>query len=150
MKKISFALLILTAAMLFSSCVVVHADVKEEEVHTYKFFFDNDTRIYIYDWYLKDEDGNNWTKGDGYYPVAPDDRDCIYDIPEGLYQVWYCIDSGRRKDVYTHTKNFFEINSDVVFSLKYEECTERSAVNNASGEKRLVLVDSNGNEYPLN
>ena len=151
MKKVLSILLIASALMLLASCIIVPPEIR----HT--FYFNNNTSDHIYDWYLKDESGNNYALSDDYCEV-PAHHISSMTVEEGYYQVWFCISSittpRSNVDVYAHTTTFVHLDSDVTFKRMtnlYYTGYVRSAesAGNSSDETNFVLVDSNGNEYPL-
>ena len=151
MKKILTILLAAVTTVLLSSCIIYAAPTP-----TYTMYFQNDTtNQYIYDWYLKDSDGNKYTISDDYCEVAPGYYDSKSGLYEKDYQVWFCVYSSSRSnyDVYLHNNTFVHVNSDTTYRVtteKYYVGGPRSAASEAENEEtRFILVDSNGNKYEL-
>lgn len=152
MKKLLSFMLIAMSVLMLSSCVIVN---EEEEDPTYTVFFVNNTKDeYIYDWYLKNSRGKNFTISDNYCPVPINTVSAKGGLDKGDYQIWFCVYSNPNRgapDVYMHTENYVHINTDVYFTLNDYAFT---SVRSASAESDIesdtyVLVDSNGNEYKL-
>lgn len=155
MKKLFSALIILASVLVMSSCVIVASDSTPDPTYTLYFFNDSEN-THIYDWYLKDDGGHNYEKSKDYVPVKPGEISSISDLHKDYYQVWFCVYSSpnRDTDVYTHTKNFVYLNSDTTFRLaseSYRDGRPRSVSSSIeqSEELKYVLIDSNGNKYPL-
>ena len=150
MKKILPILLLVAAAFMLSSCIIV-----AHEEPTYKFYFVNDSANYVWDWYLKDRHDENYAKSDHYCEVPQGDISSLSGLSEDDYEVWFCVYSSRALDVYFHT-NWFELDDDTTFTLNYQSFYEGKphyrAVTNSeavSEDDTLVLIDSKGKVYPL-
>ena len=152
MKKIFPILLLAMTLGLFSSCVIV------AEVPTYKVYFNNDTALYVYDWYIKNYDGDNYCPDDEYCEIPPYRYDYVSGVPEDGYQFYFCLFSTRRKDYYFYTDTFYKINETTTFYLSSKGAyigKPRSAIgpdeieDNPENLENLILKDSEGNEYPL-
>ncbi len=152
MKKLFPVILLTMIIGLFSSCVIV---TTEEPKYTIYF---NNNKQYIYDWYVKDDDGRNHVLSDNYCPVQVNTVSAISNLPKDNYQVWFCIfsHSSPRGDtnVYLHTDSYVYLDQDVTFNFyefNYTGGRPRSAVsvNDNDEFSEFVLTDSNGNTYPL-
>ncbi len=147
MKKL-FPILALSMVIgLFSSCIIV------TEKPTYTVYFDNDTPSYIYDWYLKDKDGNNHVHDpNSYREIAAYQYDRLTGVEEDDYQFYFCLLATRTQSIYSYTESYYHIERDVTFYLSEQKPyngSPRSAVGYEEEDANLVLKDSNGNEYPL-
>lgn len=147
MKKIFPILLLSMILGVFSSCIIIPED-------RYTFNFYNDTPSTIYDWYLKNRDDTNFTMSSDYCDVPAGYYSSMTDLREDEYQVWYCIFSNVKRDVYYYSENFFHVDRDCTYYLSHDDCWAggpRSAVStdNENIEPNYVLVDSDGNKYPL-
>ena len=147
MKKIFSILLLSMILGLFSSCIIVPED-------RYTFTFYNDTQTYIYDWYLKNKYDINFTMSSDYCDVPPGYYSSMSDLREDEYQVYYCLLSNVKQDVYVCSEYFFRVNKDCTYYLSQDDCWAggpRSAVTSANEniEPNYILMDSDGNKYPL-
>lgn len=147
MKKIFPVLLLSMILGVFSSCIIVPPE-------RYIFTFYNNTPSDIYDWYLKDEYDTNYTLSDEYCRVPAGHYSSMSDLYEKDYQVWYCVYTTGNQDVYLYSQNFFHVNKDCTFYLAEGDCwagSPRSAIttDTKTFESNYVLMDSNGNKYPL-
>lgn len=155
MKKIFSVLLLALTLSLFTGCIFV-GDVDYEPPKYTLYFFNDTSNKTIYDWFLKDDDGENHVKSDNYVPVEPGEISSISGLKKDYYQVWFCVYSAtnRQSDVYVHTENFVYVDSDTTFKLDTESYVSgrpRSAtgVTEAKDKSNYVLIDSKGNVYPL-
>ena len=149
MKKLISFMLIAISAIMLSSCIINI----EEPKYTIYFNNDSDTQ-YIYDWYVKDSSGNNYTLSKEYCPIPQRGASSIGGLREGDYQVWFCVYSNAKRDtdVYVHPTTFVHLNADVTYSLRNDNYTygrPRSALNEETEAENFVLVDSNGNTFEL-
>ena len=152
MKKILPILMLLAASFILSSCIVVAHETPEP---TYKFYFVNNTSGFVYDWYLKDSDGDNHAKSNDYCDIAPGEVASKSGLYEDDYQLWFCPLSTRAADYYWHS-GWFELDDDTTFYLAsesfYEGKPQYRAVTSAdtvSENDNLVIMDSKGNVIPL-
>ena len=148
MKKIISVLLLALTLTLFSSCIII--DISK---HT-MYFYNDTTNQNVYDWYVKDSDGENHLPSTGWNEVPPGTYDKIENLPEGLYTVWFCVYTGGAGEVYAHTQNYVNLDTDTTFHLSDERCykgSPRSAVSSEedNNDEELALIDSNGNKYEL-
>lgn len=149
MKKIATIIMITLTAILLSGCII------NVESVTHTMYFQNDSPTqYVYDWYLKDTNGKKYTISDDYCPVPCNSSSYISGLFRKDYQVWFCIYSNPRTDVYLHSAGFVNLDSDTTFRLSDESYyggAPRSAGKaiNENAEPELTLVDSNGNQYKL-
>lgn len=150
MKKLLSILMISLTAVILSSCIIVaHEEPK------YKFYFVNDTLSPVYDWYLKDEDGDNHAKSSGYCEIPPGAYSYKSGLSEDYYQLWFCPLQTIASDYYVHT-DYIKLDEDTTYYLNLDRFYDgkpnnRSAVNEetVSESGTLVLTDSKGNIYPL-
>lgn len=152
MKKIATIIMITLTAILLSSCVI------NLEPVTHKMYFQNNSYTqHVYDWYLKDSNGKKYIKSDDYCPVPVRSNSYMSGLYTKEYQVWFCIYSNPRTDIYLHSNGFATVDSDTTFRLSddSEEIfyggAPRSAGKtvNENAEPELTLVDSKGNQYKL-
>lgn len=151
MKKLIPILIIFSSILMLSGC--------EFHLHPYRerytMFFKNNTTSYVYDWYVKDDFGMNHTGSTEYYPVAPGETSSINNLWPDYYEVWFCLLSTDKKDLYLHSETMTYLDSDTVFELKTEKFLYKRSISSATNETsdddnvRYILVDSKGNEYPL-
>lgn len=145
MKKTFLSVLIIAMTLtMLSSCII------NVNHGTYKMYFDNNTNIDVDDWYVKDSDGDNHVKTKNYNPVEAGERKSISDLPEDLYQVWYCY-SLSNYDFYFHT-NYVDLDEDTVYKLRQDKfVSARNAANTGaeSEETVLVLESSDGKEIEV-
>ena len=141
--------MITLTAILLSGCVI------NVESVTHTMYFQNDSYTQpVYDWYLKDSNGNKYTLSDDYCPVPVRSTSYMSGLYTKDYQVWFCIYQSPRADYYTHSEGFVKLDSDTTFRLSNESYyggAPRSAGKaiNENAEPELTLVDSNGNQYKL-
>ena len=148
MKKITTIIMLALTALMLSSCVI------NLEPVTHTMYFQNDSRTqHVYDWYVKDSDGTKYVISKDYCAVPCNSTSAISGLYTKDYQVWFCIYSGIRSDVYTHSAGFVRLDSDTTFSLSsvsYYGGKPRSAEGTIEdAESDFVLIDSNGNKYEL-
>lgn len=147
MKKIFPILLLSMILGVFSSCIIIPPD-------RYTFNFYNDTPSDIYDWFLKDRYDTNYTLSSTWCPVPAGHYSSMTDLYEKDYQVYFCIFTTGTKEVYSYSENFFHVDKDCTYYLSSDSCfsgSPRSAIlsDNETVEPNYVLIDSNGNKYPL-
>ncbi len=153
MKKILSIIALAITAIMLSSCVV-HVNAETVEPPTYRIYFYNDTaKQFIFDWYVEDEDGGNYELSDEYREIECGEYDYIDGLEKDYYRVVFCISSDYSEDWYVRSNLVF-VNSDTTFRLSdkhYYDGKPRSALSSetSSEETDLVLIDSNGNEYPI-
>jgi len=158
MKKLIPLLSLTLFIGLLSSCIFLPGGYSDNTTPRYTMFFDNaSTNQFIYDWYLKDTNNTNYVKSKNeLYPVAPGKTAKISGLKTNLYQVWFCVFTSSTNDVYLHTENYVDFDSDTTFELKdggeysFIEGAPRNATPETSNNiTDLVLIDSNGKRYPL-
>lgn len=145
MKKGLFVLLLASSVMLFSSCIWVQVN---DSPKTYSMTFSNESGNGISDWYLRNRAGDEYSISDDFEIVENGYSSILFDIPEDDYQLYFCF----YVDHYKVT-NFVHIDRDVIYHLRSKDggnFTYRSATGESTSEGQLVLVDSDGNEIPLN
>lgn len=152
MKKITSILLLAFTVIMLSSCIIF------TEAPTYRVYFNNDTPSYVYDWYIKNPDGDNYTASDSYCEIPPNHYDYVSGVPEDDYQFFFCLLATRTTDYYLFTKTFYHIDGRTTFYLSNQGAysgNPRSAIgpeeieDNLENLKNLILKDSEGNVYPL-
>ena len=147
MKKYVPLFAIILTTLILSSCILV--------LPTYTMYFYNDTNNTVFDWYLKNDNGTNFTISEDYCEVPPKHYSSKSGLTEGYYQVWFCTFSAAGRDAYYYSENFVHLNSDTTYYLKSDDFYTGSPIksNNSLNEKTtepaFTLVDSNGNEYKL-
>ena len=151
MKKIFPILLLSMILGLFSSCIIVPPEALEEPKYTMYFY--NDTTVqHVYDWYLKDEDDNNYVASENKYCEVPVGTYAgLSGLRKNYYQIWFCVYSNRSNDFYVHSDGLFYLDSNATFYLSDLSIVRggpRSAVTENEQVEQLVIVDSKGNIYP--
>ena len=147
MKKIISVLLLALSLTVLSSCIIINTP-------THTMYFYNNTSTKVYDWFLKDSDGDNHLPSEGWNEVPAYKYDKMTGLSEDYYTVWFCLLTTGNKDYYVHTENSFHIDSDTTFYLKTETCSNGSprsanSTDSDTNDEELVLIDSNGNQYKL-
>lgn len=144
MKKGLFVLLLASAVMLFSSCIWVQVN---DSPRTYSLTFSNESGSHVQDWYLRNRAGDAYLITEPHNIVRNGTSSTLYDLPEDDYELYFCTIVDQYK-----VTNFVHIDRDVVYHLRSEQggdFTRRSAEVEATEGRKLVLVDSEGNEIPL-
>jgi len=149
MKKNILGLLVLGAALLLSSCVIVTPENHVEKV-IYKyhdFVFDNDTDYTIADWYLRTEAGDKVAKSKDFVRVRPHTSSKMYDVKEDDYRVLFSLAGDPYQYYYS---DLFTLNEDKFYYLTTYYVIKRSAVNGEEiKETKLCLTDQDGNKIEL-
>ena len=152
MKKILLLSLTLIAAALFSSCVVVHADVNIEPDYDITCY--NNTNVPITDWCVKRNDHCTYANSDYNCAVYAGERQTIEDLPRGSYQIFFTFRQRTKLHEWDYDETgHFDLDEDVTFYVAQREIhSGRSAGDNTAAddkEKEFVLICSNGKTYPL-
>lgn len=149
MKKIITGFLLSAACIMFTSCVVVTTDLKKHNIT-----FNNDTVRPVIDWYVEDDDGDNYTISDSYVYVGPGQSSTMRDLWPKDYCITFAFDEWFRNHPVYYSSGYVYLDSNTDFYLSDESFYERSAVNsdenkNINEEPKLFLTDGNGNKIPL-
>ena len=151
MKKLLLLTLTLITMALFSSCLVVHADVNVGPDYDITCY--NNTSVPITDWCVKRNDHCTYANSDYNCAVYAGERDTIYDLPGGSYQIFFTFRARTKLHEWDYDEpGHFDLDEDVTFYVAQRSIySNRSAGGSAQGEdaKEFVLICSNGKTYPL-
>lgn len=150
MKKLLLLTLTLISAALFSSCIVVHADVDIEPDYDITCY--NNTQVPIRDWCVKRNEKCTYANSDYNCEVFPGERDTIKDLPGGEYRIYFTFKTRTKLHEWDYDETgIFYLDEDVTFYVAERNIYgNRSAGgNNADDDNGYVLVCSNGKTYPL-
>ena len=147
MKKLFSILALAMIIGLFSSCIIVATAEEEPSPPTYSITFCNDYDDDVIDWYVKNDDGKRFAKSENFVVVRCDDTSKLKGLRKDYYKVLFAFIPN---DYYETTYIYLNENVDFILRKKNDwSFDSRSAVNTNSSGTEYVLVDSNGNEYPL-
>ncbi len=147
MKKIFPALMLTMIVGLFSSCVIV--TTSDTPTPTYAITFCNESNDNVIDWYVKNSKDKRFAISDDFCIVTRGSTSKLWNLPKDDYKVLFAF----LPNTYYQT-NYIELNVDTEFHIysgsSYTTRVRSAVVSDSDfSEYDYILVDSNGNTYPL-
>ena len=153
-KKLLFILMLSTVITLLTSCVYVGKDDLDDffdDDYDVDFYLKNDSRYSINDWFIESTNSKHTRLYSNDRPLYSGERGHIHDVPPHRYWVHITL---RGFDEYITDK--IDIYDDVIYYVKNYQDDDYWRYRSVSGSvseneipEKLILCDSNGNEYEL-
>lgn len=110
----------------------------------------NNTSVKVTDWFVQDDDGQNYYNSEDECHISPGSYDKITGLSKDYYKVFLTFNVKEQlQETDYESSNFIYLDEDVTFDIARRGFYRAASTAESDSEEEFVLICSNGKEYPL-